>query len=425
MERGATEMRGLTHGGAGHGEDLETRAARRALMSGMQRWYLDVSEWGELSTDQWETLLGLLPEPDQTRVRAYLRENDRKLALGSRLLQRAVVSKVFGLNFSEVDIRRTSENKPFFAGVERAVEDGSVSSLLNNWNFNVSHHGKYVAIASEPACLCGVDIVDTNGRADNKGPAEDYLRYFTDHFTDDEWETIKRPADDRSKLRRFYLHWGLKEAYVKAVGQGLGYDLRRISFLAGEWVDCCATQQQQEQQRQEPRQHGLPPSPTLSPTDESKGESNVEDPLEASPRLRRQKRRRHRCSCPRSLAAADGGDADADAAGGDRPCSWRQEDRQEDRLGCECEVGLVTVQVDRVPRPDWSFRVFPFPDGYAACVARGPPSACSISGREAGVIADPDTSDRGQPLPQLRFQRVELREIVPGDAAARLFGDGL
>ena len=39
---------------------------------------------------------------------------------------------------------------------------------------------------------CGLDIVDTNGRADDRGPAEDYLRYFTDHFTDDEWETIKR-----------------------------------------------------------------------------------------------------------------------------------------------------------------------------------------------------------------------------------------
>lgn len=37
-----------------------------------------------------------------------------------------------------------------------------------------------------------MDVVDTNGRAGEKGPAEDYLRYFTDHFTDDEWETIKR-----------------------------------------------------------------------------------------------------------------------------------------------------------------------------------------------------------------------------------------
>lgn len=34
--------------------------------------------------------------------------------------------------------------------------------------------------------------MDTNRRANEPGPAEDYLRYFTEHFTDTEWETIKR-----------------------------------------------------------------------------------------------------------------------------------------------------------------------------------------------------------------------------------------
>ena len=42
----------LANRGAGEGEDLEAHAARRALMSGVQRWFIDVSEWGELSTDQ-------------------------------------------------------------------------------------------------------------------------------------------------------------------------------------------------------------------------------------------------------------------------------------------------------------------------------------------------------------------------------------
>lgn len=48
-----------------------------------------------------------------------------------------------------------------------------------------------------------------------------------------------RPVEDKDKLRRFYLNWGLKEAYVKAIGQGLGYDLQRVSFVNGTWLDCC------------------------------------------------------------------------------------------------------------------------------------------------------------------------------------------
>lgn len=52
--------------------------------------------------------------------------------------------------------------------------------------------------AASPSALfrdtqkCGVDIVDTNRRGNEEGPAAEYLRYFTDHFTDDEWEAIKR-----------------------------------------------------------------------------------------------------------------------------------------------------------------------------------------------------------------------------------------
>lgn len=43
-----------------------------------------------------------------------------------------------------------------------------------------------------PCVQCGLDVVDTSRRANEPGPAEDYFRYFTEHFTDTEWETIKR-----------------------------------------------------------------------------------------------------------------------------------------------------------------------------------------------------------------------------------------
>ncbi|CAB1097022.1 unnamed protein product [Ectocarpus sp. CCAP 1310/34] len=440
----------------------ESRAARSVLLSGVQRWCLDVSEWG-LSADQWDGLLGLLPNAESARVRAFLRENDRKLALGSRLLQRALVSKVFGLEFDEIDIRRTAESKPFFAGVVKAIDDGSVSPLLKNWNFNVSHHGKYVAVASEPACLCGVDVVDTNRRANEQGPAEDYLQYFTGHFTDDEWTTIKSPADDVEKLRRFYIHWGLKEAYVKAIGQGLGYDLRRVSFLPGDWVDCWfCLQEKQRWPRRCPCPRSLaaldPATPggqqvggcgTVDGTDngtdadsgsdcgrgggrggESGGVGGVDRSCGGDSKVNNAEgkgieaekvraNRRNNGDVVASEGRASTG-ADAGAAEGRRGGFWGQEDR----LGCACGMGAVTVKVDNVLRPDWSFKVFSLPDGYAACVARGPPSACSPSGQEAGVISDAHASERGQSLPQLRFRKVGLEEIVPPEAAARLFGEG-
>lgn len=161
----------------------------------------------------------------------------------------------------------------------------------------------------------------------------------------------RSPADDQGKLRRFYLHWSLKEAYVKAIGQGLGYDLRRISFVPGDWIDCCNTQQE-EQQR--PQQRGRSSSPTSSLPEEAKGRGNVDETLEASQRGQTGQR----CFCPRSLAAvataaglrtkggASGiGSVDSGgiyAAGGDS--SWGQEDR----LGCECGIGVVAVEVSSI-----------------------------------------------------------------------------
>lgn len=37
--------------------------------------------------------------------------------------------------------------------MSRALQEATAPTALRNWNFNVSHHGKYVAIASEPTCL--------------------------------------------------------------------------------------------------------------------------------------------------------------------------------------------------------------------------------------------------------------------------------
>lgn len=51
----------------------------------------------------------------------------------------------------------------------------------------------FFANSSAGSCAqCGVDIVDTNRRSNEAGPAEDYLRYFTEHFTEKEWDAIRR-----------------------------------------------------------------------------------------------------------------------------------------------------------------------------------------------------------------------------------------
>lgn len=71
-----------------------------------------------------------------------------------------------------------------------------------NFNFNVSHHGDYVAIASEPVCLVGVDIV-THSVPVNE-PADKFVQSFSSYFSDLEWRSICNASSSDEMLRVFY-----------------------------------------------------------------------------------------------------------------------------------------------------------------------------------------------------------------------------
>lgn len=175
------------------------------------RWYINSRTW-EPKEREFRFLLGLLPASEQEACIAFKFKADQKRALLSRLLQRAACSKALGIPFEDVIIKRTRGNKPFFAGGGESKPDAP------NFNYNVSHEvnsitthtsklarillvptgqfknlqrklsfskqpgprvaasqwawlcgwwgvwrsgflqGSFVALASEPVCLCGVDV---------------------------------------------------------------------------------------------------------------------------------------------------------------------------------------------------------------------------------------------------------------------------
>ena len=122
-----------------------------AASTGVLRWIVDISQWAPTSVE-WEMLLGLIPEEDSAKTMRFVRLDDRKRALASRLLQRRASAEVTGLAYAAVSIKRTKGSKPYLENRPLGT------SSLPNWNFNVSHEGNYVALAAEPRVLCGVDV---------------------------------------------------------------------------------------------------------------------------------------------------------------------------------------------------------------------------------------------------------------------------
>ncbi|EGZ13977.1 hypothetical protein PHYSODRAFT_511429 [Phytophthora sojae] len=184
--------------------------------------FVDVVAW-DPSSPEWHRLLRQLPAHEQQQVTRFMFAKDQKLALASRLMQRQLIHELFGVDYKGIDIARTPENKPYW---KRPAEGAAPPS----WNYNVSHHGTIVAIASDSRALVGVDVVRLTDRPKRKMSVEEFFRAFADYFNPREWGYIQQTDDEDDQYTRFYRLWSLKEAYIKAVGIGLGFSLLRAEF---------------------------------------------------------------------------------------------------------------------------------------------------------------------------------------------------
>jgi 4'-phosphopantetheinyl transferase len=81
----------------------------------------------------------------------------------------------------------------------------------------------------------GVDVMQLSERPrrrEQDPSSEHFFRAFTDHFTPLEWQYIHRASNDDARFHAFYRLWSLKEAYIKAIGIGLGFELLRAEFTS-------------------------------------------------------------------------------------------------------------------------------------------------------------------------------------------------
>ena len=200
------------------------------------RWVLDVKElWPSPSEDDgntratttWATgkeigdALELLAPDERTKVLSFYRVNDAKLALTSRLLKHRAIADTCAVTWSEAVVSQDKNKKPCY-------KPHSVNA--RNMEFNVSHHGTLVALVgcSGNTTKLGVDVVQMNWDRDYpkvlKDGFEAWANIYEMVFSEREITDIARyvpPKESsqedeiREKLRHFYAHWCLKEAYIK------------------------------------------------------------------------------------------------------------------------------------------------------------------------------------------------------------------
>ena len=129
------------------------------ISNGMARLAINMKDC-VLTPATWEVVLSLVSPEDAAKITRYRFDKDRRLSLGSQLLQRAVIAWTFGVPYPTIAITRTEKGKPFYKPSAEAL----LRTPFPNWNYNVSHHGDFVGIASEPVCLVGLDIMNAKVR---------------------------------------------------------------------------------------------------------------------------------------------------------------------------------------------------------------------------------------------------------------------
>uniref|UniRef100_A0A7S3QM64 holo-[acyl-carrier-protein] synthase n=1 Tax=Dunaliella tertiolecta TaxID=3047 RepID=A0A7S3QM64_DUNTE len=193
----------------------------------MLRLAVETAAWD--ASLQFDHFLAYLPAHEQEDVLRFFQLEDRKRALASRMLQRAAISAVCGVPLlppSAIAVQRTKGRRPFT--LNRAPDSAP------NWNFNVSHEGSFTVLVSEPYAATGVDVcAPTQLRRRPGVPLLQGIVPFKSQFAPEEWSLIQSFAHDEALAgAAFQRLWSLKESYIKARGDGLGFEpLSRARFV--------------------------------------------------------------------------------------------------------------------------------------------------------------------------------------------------
>ena len=185
------------------------------------------------STAHWATgedakhALSMLPPAEKARVLRFYHPRDAKLCLASNLLKHRAIAHACNVSWSQATVGEDHNRKPCYK-----PKDPNAAKL----EFNVSHHGTLVTLvgcAGETRKL-GTDVVQMNWAKDYPAVLKDgfaeWVKVYESVFSDREVADIiayaplgqSNLADQiKAKLRHFYAHWCLREAYVKMTGEAL------------------------------------------------------------------------------------------------------------------------------------------------------------------------------------------------------------
>lgn len=156
--------------------------------------------------DQLEQLRSFLSMDEWQRAQRFYFPHHRDRFMASRGILRAILSCYVQIPAAAIQFHYSDRGKPFLAHVP--------GSICRDLEFNVSHSEDQALYGFTVGCPIGVDLEHLRPVHDLKGLTQRF-------FAPSEHLQIQSLPPDQQPLA-FFQYWTCKEAYLKAIGAGIG-----------------------------------------------------------------------------------------------------------------------------------------------------------------------------------------------------------
>lgn len=159
-----------------------------------------------------------LDAKEQARAQRFVFEHIRQRFIMSHYALRKILGDYLALKPEAIHYEFSQRNKPFVADAQNP----------NDLQFNLSHSQDFAIVGITHNVSIGVDV-------EYREKTLDYLALAQRFFAKEEIESLLQlePSEQR---QGFFNCWTRKEAFIKAIGQGLHYSLKKfaVSLTPGQ-----------------------------------------------------------------------------------------------------------------------------------------------------------------------------------------------
>ena len=181
-------------------------------------WSID---WRGIAPDQADRLATTLSGAERQRAASFARPDDKARFILARGILRQVSGAELGADGAELSLAETDRGKPYWQGEAAPL------------GFNLSHSGDWIFLAMAKGRDVGVDVQHMRPDLDIGGIARLSLHA-------EEAVLLAGMPDEAARRRAFFDLWVLREAAIKATGDGMfahGGDLNMLPLEVPEaWM---------------------------------------------------------------------------------------------------------------------------------------------------------------------------------------------